>query len=63
MMDKDEGLSYAKLFLIKSLSMLFTNGAYTNKKLQTFVLQNDEFNVISEICDLFIKTCQSGDLL
>ena len=32
-MMKDHGLSYAKFFLIKSLSMLFTTGAYADKKL------------------------------
>ena len=65
MMDSkdEEAVSYTKLFLIKSLSMLFSNSEYANKKVQTFVLQNQELNIIGEICELFIKTCQSGDLL
>ena len=58
---KDEGLSHTKLFLTRSLTLLLTTANYTDSSLYTFVLQDQE--IISQICELLVTTCRSGELL
>jgi hypothetical protein len=51
--------------LLNALSLLLTTADFENKEKTTFVLNSNdlEMQVVSEVCSLLIKTCQSGELL
>ena len=60
---EDSSISYTKMFLLKSLSLLLSTAEFENKSKTTFVLNNNEqeLAMIGEVSSLLIKTCQSGE--
>ena len=58
---KDEGTSYAKLFLLKALTDLLSTANFASQNHETFQMNDDQ--LINQVCGLLTKTCQSGELL
>jgi hypothetical protein len=45
-MKEDDSISYAKLFLLKSLTLLLSTADFENKSKTTFVLNNNELELL-----------------
>ena len=64
---KTQKVNYSKLFLIQSMSELFSTSHLENKKEYTRIISptGDALSrsIISQFCELLIKTCLTGELL